>query len=132
GGKRGGGGEGGGTEPGGREALRQLVPRGVELHRLRVQNDRLLEDLRRANVFLAAAIDEIPVGALVVDAAGIVRAANRPGREYLGLDADPSGRGLDEVLDTERLRPVRDVPRRLAGAEPTPYEELRLAASGVS
>ena len=120
------------TKPWEPEELKQLVHRAVELHRLRVQNDRLLEDLRRANVFLGAAIDEIPVGALVVDEAGIVRAANRPGREYLGLDSDPSGRALDEVLDTERLRPVRDVSRRLAGAEATPYEELELAASGVS
>jgi CheY-like chemotaxis protein len=120
------------TKPWEPEELKQLVQRAVELHRLRVQNDRLLEDLRRANVFLGAAIDEIPVGALVVDAAGVVRAANRPGREYLGLDADPSGRPLDQVLDTERLRPMRDVAQRLAGAEATPYEELELAAAGVS
>jgi PAS domain S-box-containing protein len=120
------------TKPWEPEELKQLVHRAVELHRLRLQNDRLLEDLRRANVFLAAAIDEIPVGALVVDAAGIVRAANRPGREYLGLDADPSGAALDQVLDTDRLRPVREVTQRLAGAEATPYEELEVAASGVS
>lgn len=73
------------TKPWEPEELKQLVHRAVELHRLRVQNDLLVEDLQRANVFLAAAIDEIPIGALVIDASGTVRATNRPGREYLGL-----------------------------------------------
>lgn len=120
------------TKPWEPEELKQLVHRAVELHRLRLQNDRLVEDLKRANVFLGAAIDEIPVGALVVDAAGIVRAANRPGREYLGLESDPSGRALDDVLDSEPLREVREVTRRLCSAEASPYEELELGARGVS
>src|SRR5690606_16653313 len=101
------------TKPWEPEELKQLVHRAVEVHRLRVQNETLVDDLRRANAFLAAAIDEIPIGALVVDAAGVVRAANRPGREYLGLHADPSGRPLEEVLGAEALREVREVTRRL-------------------
>ncbi|HEY8493972.1 MAG TPA: response regulator [Myxococcota bacterium] len=126
------------TKPWEPEELKQLVHRAVEVHRLRVQNETLVDDLRRANAFLAAAIDEIPIGALVVDAAGVVRAANRPGREYLGLHADPSGRPLEEVLGAEALREVREVTRRLgvacqgeAGAR-TDYEELDVAAAGVS
>jgi CheY-like chemotaxis protein len=127
------------TKPWEPEELKQLVHRAVEVHRLRVQNETLVDDLRRANAFLAAAIDEIPIGALVVDAAGVVRAANRPGREYLGLHADPSGRPLEEVLGAEALREVREVTRRLGlacqgdGSDArSDYEELDVAAAGVS
>jgi len=126
------------TKPWEPEDLKQLVHRAVELHRLRVQNDVLLEDLQRANVFLAAAIDEIPIGALVIDASGVVRAANRPGREYLGLHEDPSGRPLEEVLGAHALREVREVSRRLGvGCEPSDdpkptYEELDISTGAVS
>jgi CheY-like chemotaxis protein len=125
------------TKPWEPEELKQLVHRAVEVHRLRVQNENLVEDLRGANAFLAAAIDEIPIGALVVDAAGLVRAANRPGREYLGLDGDPSGRPLEAVLGAEALREVREASRRLGidcegGAPRADYEELDVAAAGVS
>jgi CheY-like chemotaxis protein len=126
------------TKPWEPEELKQLVHRAVEVHRLRVRNDTLVEDLRSANAFLAAAIDEIPIGALVVDAAGVVRAANRPGREYLGLDVDPSGKPLEQALGAEALREVREVSRRLGigcdggGAARTDYEELDVAAAGVS
>jgi CheY-like chemotaxis protein len=123
------------TKPWEPEELKQLVHRAVELHRLRAQNETLVEDLQRANAFLGAAIDEVPIGALVVDAAGVVRAANRPGREYLGLDADPSGRALEEVLSAEALREVREVARRLGCGDADPsgaYEELEVAPAGVS
>jgi CheY-like chemotaxis protein len=120
------------TKPWEPEELKQLVHRAVELHRLRLQNEHLLEDLKQANVFLGAAIDEIPVGALVVDAAGTVRAANRPGREYLGLDADPSGRPLDDVLGGPALGELREVTRRLCESGASPYEELELSSRGVS
>jgi CheY-like chemotaxis protein len=113
------------------EELKQLVHRGVELHRLREQNDRLLEDLRQANVFLEAAIDEIPMGALVVDAAGVVRGVNRPAREYLGLD-DPRGHTLAEVLGAENLAVIRAAAERLGGDAAGPYEELEFSPGGVS
>lgn len=126
------------TKPWEPEELKQLVHRAVEVHRLRVHNDTLVEDLRRANAFLAATIDEIPIGALVVDAAGVVRGANRPGREYLGLHGEPSGKPLEEVLGAEALREVREVSRRLGigcegvGDARSDYEELDVATGGVS
>ena len=101
------------TKPWEPDELKQLVHRAVELHRLRVQNERLLDDVQQANRFLAAAIDEIPVGALVVDAAGVVRATNRSGREYLGLRADPRGQALADVLGGDALREVRETATRL-------------------
>jgi CheY-like chemotaxis protein len=125
------------TKPWEPDELKQLVHRAVELHRLRLQNENLVEDLRRANAFLAAAIDEVPMGAVVIDAAGVVRATNRSGLEYLGLDADPSGRALEDVLDADALRGVREVSRRLARAcaespSGTGYEEVDLPAGDVS
>jgi CheY-like chemotaxis protein len=120
------------TKPWEPDDLKQLVHRAVELHRLRLTNDRLLEDVQQANRFLAAAIDEIPVGALVVDAAGIVRAANRPGREYLGLRLDPHGLSLDEVLGDDALRELREAAARLGATDGARYEELELSLGGIS
>ena len=120
------------TKPWEPDALKQLVHRAVELHRLRMQNERLLDDVQQANRFLAAAIDEVPVGALVVDAAGVVRAANRPGREYLGLRGDPHGRALAEVLGADALREFRDTASRLGETDGARYEELELSLGGVS
>jgi CheY-like chemotaxis protein len=120
------------TKPWEPEDLKRLVHRAVELHRLRLTNDRLVEDLQQANRFLAAAIDEIPVGALVVDAAGIVRAANRPGHEYLGLDADPRGRALVQVLAADPLANLRDAATRLGEGDGAPYEEIELVPRGVA
>jgi CheY-like chemotaxis protein len=123
------------TKPWEPEELKQLVHRAVEVHRLRVQNETLVEDLRRANAFLGAAIDEVPIGALVVDATSVVRAANRPGREYLGLHGDPSGRALEDVLSPEALREVLEVTRRLGcgdGAADAGYEELEVAPGDFS
>jgi len=120
------------TKPWEPDHLKQLVYRAVELHRLRMQNEGLLDDVQQANRFLEAAIDEIPVGALVVDAAGVVRAANRPGREYLGLAADPRGRALAEVLGADALREFRDTASRLGETDGAPYEELEVSLGEVS
>ena len=120
------------TKPWEPDALKQLVHRAVELHRLRVQNERLLEDVQQANRFLAAAIDEIPVGALVVDAAGVVRATNRPARGYLGLHTDPRGQTLTEVLGSDALREILDTATRLGETDGARYEELELSHGGVS
>lgn len=120
------------TKPWEPDELKQLVHRAVELHRLRRTNERLLEDVQQAARFLAAAIDEIPVGALVVDGAGIVRAANRPARKYLLLRADPIGRSLADVLSDTSLAELRDAATRLAATDGTPFEELELTLDGVS
>lgn len=120
------------TKPWEPDELKQLVHRAVELHRLRRTNERLLEDVQQAARFLGAAIDEIPVGALVVDGAGIVRAANRPVRKYLMLRADPIGRSLSDVLGDVSLADLREVAARLGATDGTPFEELELTLDGVS
>ncbi|MCU0669531.1 MAG: response regulator [Myxococcota bacterium] len=120
------------TKPWEPDELKQLVHRAVELHRLRRTNERLLEDVQQAARFLAAAIDEIPVGSLVVDGAGIVRAANRPVRKYLLLRTDPIGRALADVLGDSSLAELRDAAIRLGATDGTPFEELELTVDGVS
>lgn len=120
------------TKPWEPDDLKQLVHRAVELHRLRRTNERLLDDVQQAARFLGAAIDEIPVGALVVDGAGIVRAANRPVRKYLLLRTDPIGRALEDVLSDPALTELREAAARLGATDGTPFEELELTIDGVS
>ncbi len=116
------------------EELKQLVRRAVDHHRLLLENQRLLDDLRRANVFLAAAMDEIHMGALVVDSEGVVQAANRAVREWLGLEKDPRGRSLDEVLEATRLERVRSAAQELAAGDAgeARFEEVDLALGSLS
>jgi PAS domain S-box-containing protein len=113
------------------EELKQVVRQAVAHHRLVLENQELLANLRRANLFLEAAMDEVPMGALAVDAGGVVRAANRAAREFMGLEKDPRGRTLDEILSDAPLAKVRTVAQTLAeeGSERR-FEELELAAGG--
>ena len=89
------------TKPWEPDLLKQVVRRAVDHHALAVENERLVGDLRASNLFLEAVMDELDTGALAVDAAGVVRAANRLAREYLGLPADARGRPFEEVLAPE-------------------------------
>src|SRR5262245_47412216 len=86
------------TKPWEPDQLKQVVRRAVEHHALAVENERLVRDVRGANPFLEAVMDELDTGALAVDADGIVRAANRLAREYLGLGADARARTLGQAL----------------------------------
>ena len=86
------------TKPWEPEQLKQLMKQAVEHHKLAVENERLLSDLRKANSFLEAVMDELDTGAISLDADGVVQAINRPVREYLGLGGDVRGRPFSEVL----------------------------------
>ena len=97
------------TKPWEPDQLKQVVRRAVEHHALAEENARLVGDLRGANFFLEAVMDELDTGALAVDAGGIVRAANRLARTYLGLGTDARGRSLEEALPAavrERVLPA--------------------------
>ena len=96
------------TKPWEPDELKQVMKRAVDHYRLAAQNERLLVDLRRESRFLAAVIDELDSGAIAVDPEGVVRAVNRPVREYLALDADPTGRLLRDLLEEKELLPVGD------------------------
>lgn len=120
------------TKPWEPDQLKQVVRRAVDHHRLVVENERLLRDLRDANVFLEAVMDQLDTGALALDAHGVVRAVNRPAREYLGLEKDPRGRALDEVLSSAGLGSVGAAAMRIATDDAVGYEELELAREGRS
>jgi PAS domain S-box-containing protein len=113
------------TKPWEPELLKQVVRRAVDHHALAVENERLVGDLRASNLFLEAVMDELDTGALAVDADGVVRAANRLAREYLGLPADARGRPLDEVLAPEVRERVGGVAMTLE-SEAGCYQEMDL------
>ena len=50
------------------DELKALVRRAAELHALTLENRRLVEDLRDANLFLAAVMDRLRTGAIAIDA----------------------------------------------------------------
>jgi len=95
------------TKPWEPDQLKQVMKRAVEHHKLAVENERLVGDLQRANRFLEAVIDELDSGAIALDSEGVIRAVNRPVREYFGLSHDPRGRKLDELLADKGLEAVR-------------------------
>jgi PAS domain-containing protein len=113
------------TKPWEPELLKQVVRRAVDHHALAVENERLVADLRGSNLFLEAVMDELDTGALAVDAAGVVRAANRLAREYLGLPSDARGRPLEEVLAPEIRERVGAVAATLE-SEAGCYQEMDL------
>jgi CheY-like chemotaxis protein len=118
------------TKPWEPDQLKQVVRRGVEHHRLACENERLLAELRRANVFLESVIDELDTGALAVDADGFLRAANRPARTYLGLAGDPRGLPLAQALAAPELAALAGAAERLSSVPGCEPEELDLARGG--
>jgi CheY-like chemotaxis protein len=106
--------------------LKQVVRRAVDHHALAVENERLMSDLHDANVILEAIMDQLDTGAIAIDATGVVRAANRPARDWLGLDRDPRGRALREVLESAGLERLGGAAARISSDEQVTYQELDL------
>jgi PAS domain S-box-containing protein len=111
--------------------LKQVVRRAVDFHRLRIENERLVEDLGRAKIFLEAVMDQLDTGALALDARGVVQAANRAVLEYLGMRQDPRGRPLKEVLSDESGGLIYQVAAQLACSD-CDYEEVNLTRDGAT
>lgn len=120
------------TKPWEPDQLKQVVRRAVDFHVLSVENERLLRELRDANRFLEAVMDRTEVGALALDASGVVREANRPAREYLGLEHDPRGRELKEILGVGSLGEVAAATTRIAAGEGETFEEVPLSVGDCS
>jgi len=89
------------TKPWEPDQLKQVVRRAAEHHALTCENERLLGDLRTANVFLEGVMDQLDTGAVALDASGLVRAVNKPARQFLGLVGDMRGKDLREALPRE-------------------------------
>jgi CheY-like chemotaxis protein len=115
------------TKPWEPDQLKQVIRRAAEHHALALENERLLRELGQANVFLEAVMDKLDVGALAIDASGIVREANRPAREFLGLDQEPRGRKLEEILSAQGLEELAAAAGSMAAEECCPAEDIALS-----
>jgi hypothetical protein len=98
----------------------------VDHYELTVENERLVTDLRRANVFLEAVMDQLDTGALAVDAAGVIQAVNRPARDYLALAGDLRGRPLKDVLERHSLAAVARAAYLIAGDDAVRYDDVEV------
>ena len=106
--------------------LKAIVRRGAELHALSLENRRLVEGLREANLFLAAVMDRLRTGAIALDRAGIVREVNKPAVAFIGLEGDIRGRSIEEVLGSAPLAELGEKVRLLAAESGGSFEEVDL------
>ncbi|MBW2314344.1 MAG: response regulator [Deltaproteobacteria bacterium] len=112
------------TKPWEQDDLRQVVRRAVDFYRLRIENEALLADLGRSKIFLEAVMDQLDTGALALNPEGIVQAANRAVLDYLGIDHDPRGHPLKDVLSDESGNMIYEIAVQLAGEDS--YEEVNI------
>lgn len=89
------------TKPWEPDHLKQVVRRAADHYALTVENERLLGDLRGANVFLEGVMDQLDTGAVALDARGVVRAVNKPARNFFGMTGDPRGKEMRELIAAE-------------------------------
>jgi CheY-like chemotaxis protein len=118
------------TKPWEPDQLKQLMKQAVEHHRLASENERLIENVQNANVFLEAVMDQLDTGAIAVDSSGVIQAVNRPMREYLGLGGSLRGRSLDDVMEAHGLSAVRSAAERIAADDSVSYEDVELSMGG--
>jgi len=114
------------TKPWEPDHLKQVVRQAANFYRLTVENERLVSDLRDANVFLEAVMDRLDTGAVAVDAGGIVRAMNAPARRWLDVKGDPRGRELKDVLGPGILDRVAAATVRITQDDAVSFEEIEL------
>ena len=106
------------------DELKALVRRAVELHSLTLENRRLVDDLRDANLFLEAVMDRLRTGAIAVDADGVVRAVNHPAKAFIGIEGDIVGQTIGSVMEREHLEELSERVKTLADEAGGTFEEL--------
>ncbi len=106
--------------------LKALVRRAVELNGLTLENRRLVDDLRDANLFLAAVMDRLRTGAIAIDADGVVRAVNQPAKAFIGIEGDIVGQTIGSVMAREHLGELSERVKTLADEAGGTFEELDL------
>lgn len=104
--------------------LKQVMKQAVDHYNLTVENERLLHDLQRANVFLEGVMDQLDTGALAVDSDGVIQAVNRPVSDFLALEGELHGRLLKDLLSAQGLEEVAGTIYRLAEDESVTFEEV--------
>jgi len=118
------------TKPWETDQIKQLMKRAVDHYHLAVENERLLASLQQANVFLEAVMDPLDTGAIAVDSRDIIPAANRPARDFLGLQGDLRNRTLSDVLEEHGLTAVGEAAARIAADTDVSYEDVELSMGG--
>ena len=108
------------------DELKALVRRAAELHALTLENRRLVEDLRDANLFLAAVMDRLRTGAIAIDAEGVVRAVNQPAKAFIGIEGDIVGKTIGSVMERDDLEELSERVKTLADEAGGTFEELEL------
>ena len=108
------------------DELKAIVRRAVELHSLTLENRRLVDDLRDANLFLAAVMDRLRTGAIAIDADGVVRAVNQPAKAFIGIEGDIVGQPIGSVMEREHLEELSERVKALADEAGGTFEELEL------
>jgi CheY-like chemotaxis protein len=117
------------TKPWEPDQLKQVMKQAVDHYQLASENERLLTDLKHANVYLEAVMDQLDTGALAVDADGVIQAANRPVRDYLALEGDLRGQPLRELLEGHGLGELSGTISELAADDSVTYEELDVSVA---
>jgi CheY-like chemotaxis protein len=120
------------TKPWEPDQLKQVMKQATAHYALTVENERLLTDLKHANVYLEAVMDQLDTGALAVDADGVVQAINKPARDYLALEGDPRGALLDDVLQRHGLDGIGATLEKLRGDEAVSFEEVDVTVADRS
>ena len=117
------------TKPWEPAQLKQVVRQAVDHHRLSVENEQLLGELRGANVFLTAVMDELDSGAIAGDAEGVIRALIRPVRDYFGLSGDPCGCALPQLLEDQGLEAIGAAALAVAGDEEVSFQDVDVGSN---
>jgi CheY-like chemotaxis protein len=116
------------TKPWEPDQLKQVMKQAIDHYELTIENERLVTDLQRANVFLEAVMDRLDTGALAVDESGVIQAVNRPARDYLSLSGDVRRRPLKEVLEGHGREELAAAAYRIAGDEAVRSETVELGS----
>ena len=114
------------TKPWEPDQLKQVMKQATEHYKLTVENERLLENLQRANVFLGAVMDELDVGAIAVDSEDVVQAVNRPVREYMEIEEIPTGARLKDLVGSRSFAAIQSAAASMAegDAEGSVFEDV--------
>jgi CheY-like chemotaxis protein len=108
------------------DELKTIVRRASELHALAIENRRLVEDLRDANLFLGAVMDRLRMGAIAIDRDGVVRAVNQPAIAFIGLEGDIRGLAIDDVMASQDLAELGERVKNLSEDAEGGFEEVEL------
>jgi CheY-like chemotaxis protein len=117
------------TKPWEPDHLKQVMKQAVDHYELAAENERLLTDLKHANVFLEAVMDQLDTGAIAVDAQGVIQAANRPVSDYLALEGNLRGRPLESVLESHGLKELGGIVYGLVQDDTRTYAELDVSVA---